>query len=44
MSDETPRSEETVKINIRSSKPDTCNIKCIDDLIEQIKEVFFLEK
>ena len=38
MSDETPRSEETVKINIKSSKLDTCNIKCIDDLIDKIEE------
>ena len=38
MTDETPRSDNSVKVDMRSSKPDTCNIKCIDDLIEQIKE------
>ena len=29
MTDETPRSDNSVKVDMRSSKPDTCNIKCI---------------
>ena len=46
MTDETPRSDNSVKVDM-SMKPDTCNIKCIDDLIEQIKEkrkLNFIEK